>query len=257
MYQIDLNSDLGESFGAYTIGLDDQIIDCVSSVNVACGWHAGDPVVMEKTVRLCKEKGVAVGGHPGYPDLMGFGRRRMKLSFDETRTYMKYQLGALAAFTKSYGMRVQHVSPHGALGNLINYTDIEQARAVCAAVAEYDPEMIVICNAGGYMEQAAKEYQLRWASQVYADRAYNDDYSLVARGTPGAVIRDPEAAVQRVVRMVKEGVVTSITGKELPITAHGVCVHGDTPTAVQIVRDMRAALEREGITICKFGDFIR
>jgi len=256
MHKVDLNSDLGESFGAYTLGMDSAIIACVSSVNVACGWHAGDPMVMEATVKLCKERGVAVGGHPSYPDLMGFGRRHMKLSFDEIRTYIKYQLGALMAFTKSYGLPLQHVSPHGAMGNFINYDSEEAAAAVCTAVKELDPDIIVIGNAGGYMTKAAEAMGLRWASNVFVDRAYNDDYSLVARGTPGAMIKDPDIAVERVVRMVKEGKVTSITGKELDIQAHGVCVHGDTATAVQVIRDIRAALESEGITIANIASVI-
>ena len=256
MYKVDLNSDLGESFGAYQLGMDSEIINCVTSVNVACGWHAGDPMVMEKTVKLCKENRVAVGAHPGYPDLLGFGRRQMKLSFDETRTYVKYQLGALMAFTQSYGVKLQHVSPHGAMGNYINYTSEEMARAVCTAVAEFNKDIIVVGNAGGYVTKVAEEMGLCWVSQVYADRAYNDDYSLVARGTPGAMIHDPDVAVKRVVRMVKEGKVTSINGKELNIQAHGVCVHGDTSTAVQIVKNMRAALAAEGIVITNLRNVI-
>ena len=220
-------------------------------------WLGGiiDTMDMDKVVRLCSEKNVAVGAHPGYPDLMGFGRRKMNLSFDEIRNYMKYQLGALSAFTASYGIRIQHISPHGALGNLIT-SELEPALAVCAAVAEYDPEIIITANAGGRMIEAAKEYGLRYSSQVYADRAYNDDYSLVSRGTPGAMITDPDESVERVIRMVKEGVVTSISGKELPIQADAVCVHGDTATAVKIVADMRARIEAAGIKIAPIAEVI-
>ena len=148
MYKLDLNSDLGESFGSYIIGMDSEIIKNVSSVNLACGYHAGDPMVMEKTVKMCKDAGVAVGAHPGYPDLMGFGRRKMKLYFDEAKAYIKYQLGALTAFTQSYAMKIQHLKAHGALGNS-SAVDVDLAKAICTAVAEVDPSIIILRLSGG------------------------------------------------------------------------------------------------------------
>ena len=247
--RLDLNSDLGEAFGSYKLGMDEEIIRHVSSINMSCGWHAGDPMVMEKTTALCKNAGVAIGAHPGYPDLMGFGRHQMKISFEEAKAYTKYQLGALMAFTASHGMKVQHMKPHGAFGNLAN-KDETMARAICEAVKEVDPEIIILGYANCIFNQVAESMGLRYANEVYADRAYNDDYTLVARGTPGAMIEDPQVAAQRVIRMVKEKKVTSISGKELDISVHSVCVHGDTPSAVKIVKDLRTLLESEGIEIC-------
>ena len=204
MFYVDLNSDLGESFGNYTIGMDEEILKYVSSANVACGWHAGDAVVMERTVALAKEFGVAIGAHPGFLDLMGFGRRNMAVTPGEAKAYVKYQLGALTAFTKSMGLQVQHVKPHGALYNMAA-VDAELARAMCEAVYEVDPEIVFMGLAGSEMIRAAKEVGLRSANEVFADRAYNDDGTLVSRKLPGAVIKDKAEAIRRVVRMVKEG----------------------------------------------------
>ncbi|WP_147539319.1 LamB/YcsF family protein [Anaerotruncus rubiinfantis] len=255
MYKIDMNSDMGESFGAYTLGCDEEIIKCVSSANLACGWHAGDPVVMDNRVKLCHKYGVAVGAHPGYPDLMGFGRRKMTISYEELKAYVKYQIGALNAFVTAEGMKLQHVIPHGAFGNL-HMVDHTASLAICDAILEVDPDIILMTPASRMGVQVAKERGVRYASAVFADRAYNDDLTLVARGTPGAVIRDPEEAVKRVIRMVKEGVVTTVTGKEVPIEAHTICTHGDTLTAVEIVRSMRVALEAEEIQIANLNEIV-
>ncbi len=255
MHLIDLNSDLGESYGDYKLGMDSEIIRYVSSVNLACGWHAGDPVIMDKTVGMCAGQNVAIGAHPGYPDIMGFGRRDMNLSFAEAKAYVKYQLGALMAFTASHGVRVKHIKAHGAMGNRSHW-DETLARALCEATAEVDDDIIMLSFAGSKVIECAKTMGLRWASEVFADRAYNDDYTLVSRGTPGAMIHDAEYAAKRVVRMAKDGFVESIGGKQLPVIAHSVCVHGDNPTAVEIVKNLRATLEGEGITIAPLSAVI-
>ena len=248
MYFVDLNSDLGESFGNYTIGMDEEILKFVSSANVACGWHAGDPMVMEKTVALAKEFGTAVGAHPGFPDLMGFGRRNMAVTPEEAKAYVKYQLGALQAFAKAHGVKIQHVKPHGALYNMAA-VDEKLAKAMCEAVYEVDKDIIFMGLAGSKMITAAEETGLKAASELFADRAYNDDGTLVSRKLPGAVIKDKDLAIQRVVRMVKEGKVESINGKDIDIKADSICVHGDNPKALEFVKNIRETLEKEGVTI--------
>ena len=248
MFYVDLNSDLGESFGNYTIGMDEEILKYVSSANVACGWHAGDAVVMERTVALAKEFGVAIGAHPGFLDLMGFGRRNMAVTPGEAKAYVKYQLGALTAFTKSMGLQVQHVKPHGALYNMAA-VDAELARAMCEAVYEVDPEIVFMGLAGSEMIRAAKEVGLRSANEVFADRAYNDDGTLVSRKLPGAVIKDKAEAIRRVVRMVKEGKVESINGNDIAIRADSICVHGDNQKALEFVKNIRETLLSESVTV--------
>lgn len=248
MYRVDLNSDLGESFGNYTIGMDEEILKYVSSANVACGWHAGDPVVMEKTVALAKEFGTAVGAHPGFPDLMGFGRRNMVITPDEARAYIKYQLGALMAFTAACGVKIQHVKPHGAIYNMAA-VDYKLAKAMAEAVYQVDPGIIFMGLAGSEMIRAAEDVGLRAASEVFADRAYNDDGTLVSRKLPGAVIKDKDLAISRVVRMVKEGKVESINGKDIDIKADSICVHGDNPKALEFVQNIRETLIHEGVEI--------
>ena len=255
MFKVDLNSDLGESFGAYTIGLDNEVIAHVSSANVACGYHAGDPLVMEKTVAAAKAAGVAVGAHPGYPDLMGFGRRNMVCSPKEAKAYVKYQLGALKAFTDSQGMKLQHCKPHGALYNMAG-KDLDLALAIAEAIAEVDKDVILLGLANSKMIEAGKQVGLRVASEVFADRAYQADGSLVPRKLPGAVIHDTDEAIARTVRMVKEGKVTAITGEEVPLDANSICVHGDNPSAVEFVKNIRAKLESEGVTIAPIAEIV-
>lgn len=255
MYKVDLNSDLGESFGAYTVGMDEAVIAHVCSANVACGFHAGDPLVMERTVAACRAAGVAVGAHPGFPDLMGFGRRSMACSPREVKAYIQYQMGALLAFAAAQGVKLQHVKPHGALYNMAA-KDPELARAVAQAVAEVDREVILLGLAGSEMLKAGREAGLRTACEVFADRAYRADGSLVPRGTPGAVLHDRDEAIERTVRMVTQGKVTALTGEEIAIEAHSVCVHGDNPSAVEFVRDIRARLEREGVCVVPIAQVI-
>ena len=248
MYYVDLNSDLGESFGNYTIGMDAEILKYVSSANVACGWHAGDPIVMEKTVAVAKDNGVAVGAHPGFPDLMGFGRRNMVVTPEEAKAYVKYQLGALKAFTDSHGVKIQHVKPHGALYNMAA-VDEKLAKAMCEAVYEVDKDIIFMGLAGSKMIEAAEAAGLKAASEVFADRAYNDDGTLVSRKLEGSVIKDKDLAIKRVVRMVKEGKVESINGNDINIKADSICVHGDNPKALEFVKNIRETLIAEGVSI--------
>ncbi|MBS5284195.1 MAG: 5-oxoprolinase subunit PxpA [Clostridiales bacterium] len=248
MYSIDLNSDIGESFGAYRLGDDEAIIPCITAANAACGWHGGDPMVMDRVVKLAKEHGVAVGAHPGYPDLLGFGRRKMVLSFDEVKNYVKYQIGALSAFTQSCGMKLHHVAPHGSMGNQCQY-DEEISRAICEAVYEYDKDLIIYYCAGAVLGRIAEDMGLRAAAEIFADRAYMDDLSLAPRKMEGAMITDEEMAISRCVRMIKEGKVTSINGKELDIKGDTLCVHGDGPKAIAFVQRIRETFEKEGIQI--------
>ena len=251
MYQIDLNSDVGESFGAYKLGADEEIVKYVSSVNIACGWHAGDPMVMAKTVKAAKEYHVAIGAHPGYPDLMGFGRRPMALKPIEVKNYVKYQIGALWAFVHSEGLRLQHVAPHGALGNLCQY-DREVSRAICEAVCEIDDSIAIFYCAGAVLGEEARKMGLDAKSEIFADRAYMDDLSLVPRSMEGAMITDEDFAVKRLMRMIKEGKVTSINGKELDIRGDTLCVHGDGVKALEFVRKIRETANAEGVEIKSF-----
>lgn len=253
MLKVDLNSDLGESFGRYTLGMDEKILPVISSANIACGFHASDPVVMAATVRLAKQSGAAVGAHPGYPDLMGFGRRNMVVSAEEARAYTIYQVGALNAFLRAEGMKMQHVKPHGAFYNMAA-RDYDLARAICQGVKDVDPELIVMGLSGSQLIQAARDMGLRAVAEVFADRAYEDDGTLVNRKKPGAMITDENLAIARVIRMVTEGKVTTINGNDIPIQAQSICVHGDGEKAVLFSTKIRESLEKEGIQICALGE---
>ena len=211
MYKVDLNSDLGESFGNYKLGCDEEVTKFVSSVNVACGFHAGDPLVMAKTLELARINGAAVGAHPGYPDLQGFGRRKMDCTPAELKAYTLYQLGALDAFCRASGLKMQHVKPHGMMYNTIAVDEV-RAMAVAEAIAEFDSGLIFLALAGSRMITAAEKCGLRTASEVFADRAYMPDGTLTPRSMEGSVIRDRDEAIARTVRMIKEGVVTAESG---------------------------------------------
>lgn len=252
MPRVDLNCDLGESFGAYTMGMDDQVIPWITSANVACGFHASDPMVMHTTVALAKQAGVAIGAHPGFADLMGFGRRNMQVSPAEAKAYITYQLGALYAFCKAQGVPLRHVKPHGALYNMAA-KDAALAAAICEAVQAFDPSLILLGLSGSQMLLAAKAIGLPYASEVFADRAYEEDGSLVARTKPGAMIHDEDLAISRVVRMVKDGVVQAITGKDIALKADSICVHGDGPKALDFARRIRQTLEDEGVSVQPLG----
>lgn len=255
MYRVDLNSDLGESFGRYTLGMDDRIIPLITSANVACGYHASDPVVMEKTIAMAKEAGIRVGAHPGFPDLMGFGRRNMNVTPAEARAYTMYQLGALDAFCRGAGVKMQHVKPHGALYNMAA-KDYKLATGICEAIKAFDDSLIVMALSGGELVRAAQDMGLRTALEVFADRAYEEDGSLVDRRKEGAMITDEDEAIERVIRMVKEQKVKAITGNDIPIKADSVCVHGDGEKALAFVQKIREEMTKEGIEICSLDDIV-
>ncbi|SES82730.1 UPF0271 protein [Natronincola peptidivorans] len=256
MHQVDLNSDIGESFGDYKLGLDEEVIQHISSANIACGWHAGDPVVMEKTIEMAVKRGVAVGAHPGYLDLMGFGRREMVITGEEAKAYMKYQIGALWAFAKSKGAKIQHVKPHGALYNMAAKNEM-LAKSIAEAVYEVDSDMILVGLANSQLTKAGKEIGLKVASEVFADRAYNPDGTLVSRKLEGAVIHDTDKAIARVVRMVKEGKVEAVNGEDIMIQADSICVHGDNPQAVAFVKTIKSTLENENVQVIAMEKFIK
>ncbi|MFD9963015.1 LamB/YcsF family protein [Amycolatopsis sp. NPDC058986] len=252
--RVDLVADLGEGFGAYRMGDDAELLDIVSSANVACGFHAGDPRLMEETVAACARRGIGVGAHPGFPDLAGFGRRAMELTPREVRTDVLYQLGALGAFARACRIRLRHVTPHGRLGNLA-MTERPYAEAVVDAVAAYDRSLAVVTQ-DGVLAEAAGRAGLAVAILMLADRAYRDDGTLVPRREPGAVITDPAEVATRVVRAVTGGVVRTVTGRDLPITCDTVLVHGDTPGAVELARGVRAALHQAGVRIAPLADVL-
>ncbi|MBO6158005.1 MAG: 5-oxoprolinase subunit PxpA [Firmicutes bacterium] len=255
MYRVDLNADLGESFGAYTIGMDKEVLQFITSANVACGFHAGDPLVMAKTVALAKEAGTRIGAHPGFPDLMGFGRRNMNITPAEAKAYIQYQVGALSAFAKAAGLKLQHVKPHGAFYNMAA-VDEKLATAICEGIYEVDPALILLGLANSQHIKAAEAVGLRYASEVFADRGYMNDGTLVPRKLPGAMIHDRNEAIERTVRMVKEGVVQSIQGELIPIKADSICVHGDNPDAIGFVSLIRQRLLDEGVQVCPIEEVI-
>lgn len=252
---IDLNSDLGESFGNYKISGDADIIRLASSVNIACGCHAGDPVVMDRTVALVKEAGIQLGAHPGYPDMQGFGRRNMALSPEEVRAYVIYQVGALDAFCKTHGVKLQHVKPHGALYNTAA-VDADIAGAIVKAVKEVNPELIIMGIAGGELIRTAREEGMKTAEEFFADRAYEEDGTLRNRRYDDAMITNEDDAVKRAIRVIREGKLTSITGKEISLRADTICVHGDGAKAIEFVKKIRDRFEKEGIRIAPLKDFI-
>ena len=256
MAKIDLNCDLGESFGAYTMGMDDKVIPLISSCNIACGYHASDPLVMQKTVAMAAQAGIGIGAHPGFPDLMGFGRRNMTVSPAEAAADITYQLGALYAFAKSAGVPLQHVKPHGALYNMAG-KDYKLALAIAKAVQAFDPSLILMGLAGSESVKAAQDIGLPVAREVFADRAYMPDGSLVPRSREGAVIHDEEVAISRVVRMVKEHKVTAIDGTEIEIVPDSICVHGDNEKALTFVTQIRSALAAEGVEIAPLSEVVK
>jgi len=250
--RIDINCDMGESFGAYKLGRDEEVMKYISSANIACGWHAGDPMVMEQTVRLAKQNGVAVGAHPGYPDLMGFGRRRMGLTLNEIENYILYQIGALYSFTKAHGVLLQHVKVHGALGNLA-FVDVEVSEAIARATLRFGKELILVVYSGTIMVQAAVETAIRFVEEVYADRVYNPDGTLQSRTIAGSVIHDPERAASQALTMVREGYVVAHDGTRVKVKPETLCVHGDTPSALAILQKIRDELKKASISVKPMG----
>ena len=251
---IDFNCDMGESYGSYKLGLDEEIIKYITSANVATGFHAGDPDWMARTVALAEEAGVAVGAHPSYPDLVGFGRRNMTLSPSEVGNAVTYQVGALAAFTRDH--RLQHVKPHGAMYNQAVRSEAEAA-AIVEAVREYDPELIHMVLAGSPWEDVARRAGVRVARECFADRAVTPGGALVPRSAPGAVIHDQEQVVERSLKLATEGRVVAADGTEIEFRADSICLHGDTAGAVALAAAVRKELEAAGVEIKPLRDFIQ
>jgi UPF0271 protein len=249
---IDLNADLGEAFGRWTIPGADDVLALVSSASIACGAHAGDPVVMRATVRAARARGVVVGAHPGYPDLAGFGRRELGLDADEIAAQVAAQTGALAGVARLEGAAVRYVKPHGALYNRA-VRDAAAARAIVAAVRGVDPSLVLLALAGSEMIRAAEEGGLRVAREAFVDRAYRADGSLLPRGEPGAVLHDPPRVAERALRLVEDGSVETADGGTLRLRADSLCVHGDSPGAPRLVGAVRERLERAGVRIAPFA----
>ena len=246
--RIDLNADVGESFGAWRMGADEAIVPLVSSVNVACGFHAGDPLVIERTVALARRAGAGIGAHPGYPDLAGFGRRDLDMAPDELEAAVLYQLAAVAGFARAAGSELSHVKPHGALYNRAA-RDASVARPVARAVRRFSAELILVGLAGSQLLDAGRAEGLSVAGEAFADRAYESDGSLRSRRLPGAVLADPDAAARQALRIVREGRVSSFHGTEVEVRAETLCIHGDTPGAARYARAIRDCLEEAGVRI--------
>ena len=247
-FKVNLNADIGESFGKYRIGDDDELMKIIKSANIACGMHAGDPSVMHKTTLLADANGVSIGAHPGYNDLWGFGRRELKMPLKDIEHLVAYQIGALEAIARVNGLSVTHVKPHGQLHNMA-IVDHDLAMAVTKATKDVNSELIFVGLAGSELEKAARKQNMRFAMEGFADRRYEDDGNLRSRLLSDAVIHDPQEAVEQVVRMVTEKVVISRNGKKVPVEIHSICIHGDETSAVPLARACREGLERNGVEI--------
>jgi UPF0271 protein len=256
MMGIDLNADVGESFGAYSLGHDADLIPFITSANVACGFHAGDPGVMRATVALARQHGVAVGAHPGFPDLVGFGRREMRATPKEVEDAVAYQIGALAGIAATEGLRLQHVKAHGALYNMA-VREAPLADAIAKAIASVDRSLILLGLPGSQLLLAGRRAGLRTASEAFADRAYQPNGELVPRSQSGAVIEDADTVVSRAIMMAREHVVIAIDGTRVPIDVDTICVHGDTPGAAALARRIREALTQAGVDIAALGEAMR
>ncbi len=250
--RIDINADLGEGFGHYRCGDDDALLGIVTSANVACGFHAGDPEIMAHTFTVAKERGVAVGAHAGFPDLWGFGRRRIPFSAGEIERLVAYQIGAAQALARYAGHNITHVNAHGTLGNL-SETDKDVADAVARAIRAVDRNLTMLAIARSEQVHAAERAGIRAFSQIYADRAYTEAGTLVPRNEPGAVIHDAEQAGARVLAMIEAGALITVSGARLKTAIDSVCVHGDSPHAIVMARTVRQKLEQAGATVAPFG----
>lgn len=248
---VDLNADMGESFGPWPMGADAALLEVVTSANVACGFHAGDPDVMAATMARAVQNGVGIGAHPGFPDLQGFGRRRMQLSADVLGNLVRYQLGAAQAMARAAGGAVRHLKLHGALSNMTS-ENAEMAHACYEAALSVTPDIIIMVLAATEQQVAVESLGCRWAGEIFADRAYKDDATLVDRSLPGAVIHDPELAGRRVVEMVKAGAILTESGAHIPAAVDTICLHGDGPTAVPMAHSVRRALTGAGVTLRRF-----
>jgi 5-oxoprolinase (ATP-hydrolysing) subunit A len=247
MTTIDLSADVGESFGSHQMGDDERLLGALSSANVACGFHSGDPVTMERTVRLCLDNGVAIGAHPGFPDRVGFGRRTIEMSRDEVRADVLYQLGALHAFVTAAGGELAHVSPHGRLGNLTT-TEPAYAEGVLDAIESFDPTLVVVGQAG-LIHDLAEERGLRTGRLGFPDRAYQSDGALVSRREPGAVLHDIDVITERAITMAVKGVVATVDGEEIAVACDSILLHGDNAASVDAALQVRKALEDAGLEI--------
>jgi UPF0271 protein len=256
--RIDLNSDVGESFGAYKIGLDEEVIPHITSANIACGFHGGDPSVMRKTVSLAKKYGVEVGAHPGFPDLLGFGRRNLDATLEEIQDYILYQTGALQAFAAAQGLKLQHVKAHGALYNMaVQNPAIWEV--MMKALSSLDKELILVVLASSHrdtLREMGKQYGIRIAFEAFPDRAYSREGTLVSRREKGAVLHDHERVAQRALKMALEGRVIAIDGTEIELQADTLCVHGDNPSAVEMVKRIREVLMAHGVEVLSMKHFV-
>jgi len=256
MKSIDINCDMGESFGNYQLGRDEAILDYVTSANIACGFHAGDPGIMRKTVKMALGKNVGIGAHPGFQDLIGFGRREMNVSPQEAYDLVVYQIGALHAFVQAEGGTLQHVKPHGALFNMAS-KNAALSDAIAEAVYKVNPELVLFGLAGGELIKAGQRIGLQVASEVFSDRTYQQDGSLTLRTEENALIKDPNIAINQVIKMVKENKVTSLQGHDIDIEAHTVCIHGDGETALDFAKHISQALQDAGIKVSKVSGFLQ
>ena len=251
MIRVDLNADMGESFGPWKMGDDANLLKTVTSANIACGAHAGDPDVMASTMRTALENGVGLGSHPGFADLKNFGRLRLNLPRESLKNLIRYQVAASVGMARALGGKVRHIKLHGALGNMTS-EDEELAYDCYEAALSVDPDLIVMVLAATAQQKAVARLGAAFAAEIFADRAYNDDATLVDRSIPGAVIHDPEVAGKRMVEMVQAGAIITDSGKHIETPIDTICLHGDTPTAVEIARSVRRTLEDAGITVQQF-----
>ncbi|MGH8664295.1 MAG: LamB/YcsF family protein [Burkholderiales bacterium] len=254
---IDLNCDMGESYGRWTLGADAEIMPFISSASIACGFHGGDPHVMRATVALAAEHAVAIGSHPSLPDLMGFGRRAMAVTAQELKDYICYQTGALREFARAAGAELQHVKTHGILYDMMEKDEALAAAAAQAVLESGDGSLVMVTLAGGKAERSCRAKGLRVAAEGFADRAYNADGTLVSRKLPGSLIDDPQRAAAQAARMATEGKVRAIDGVDIDLRVHTICCHGDTPGAPAIVRAVRSALERAGCRVRPMREIVR
>jgi 5-oxoprolinase (ATP-hydrolysing) subunit A len=246
--KVNLNADIGESFGKFRVGNDEELMKIITSANIACGMHAGDPTIMHKTTLMAQANGASIGAHPGYNDLWGFGRREMKMPLKDIEHLVAYQIGALEAIARINGLSVTHVKPHGQLHNMaiVNY-DI--ALAIATATKAVNPDLIFVGLAGTELEKAGRKLGMRFALEGFADRRYEDDGNLTSRTLPEAVIKDPDEAAEQAVRMVTDQAIVTRSGKRISRQVHSICIHGDEPTAVPLARAVRTKLEQAGVKV--------